>query len=86
MVYFTAIWYILWPFGTFCDILDIFFPRFGMLYQEKSGSPVRKMLSRKKDCNWIDAYYVCRKLIRVSEYLIRIAKEKARGRFLKSLS
>jgi hypothetical protein len=30
LVYFTAILYILWLFGTF--------PRFGMLYQEKSGS------------------------------------------------
>jgi hypothetical protein len=26
-----SIWYILWSFGIF--------PRFGMLYQEKSGSP-----------------------------------------------
>jgi hypothetical protein len=28
----VAIWYILWSF-------DIFFPRFGILYQEKSGNP-----------------------------------------------
>jgi hypothetical protein len=32
LVNFAAIWYILWLFG-------IFFPRFGMLYQEKSGNP-----------------------------------------------
>jgi hypothetical protein len=31
-MYFMAIWYILWPFG-------ICFPRFGMLYREKSGNP-----------------------------------------------
>jgi hypothetical protein len=38
LVYFTAIWYILWPFGTFLVIL-VYFSRFGMLYQEKSGNP-----------------------------------------------
>jgi hypothetical protein len=32
LVHFMAFWYFLWLFG-------IFFPRFGMLYQEKSGSP-----------------------------------------------
>jgi hypothetical protein len=31
MVYFVAIWNILWSFGIF--------PRFGILYREKSGSP-----------------------------------------------
>jgi hypothetical protein len=36
--YYAAIWYILWPFG---DVLVIWyiFPRFGILYQEKSGNP-----------------------------------------------
>jgi hypothetical protein len=38
VVYFVAIWYILWPFGIFCGHL-VYFSRFGMLYQEKSGSP-----------------------------------------------
>jgi hypothetical protein len=32
-----GIFYIL-PFGIFCGLLLIF-PRFGMLYQEKSGNP-----------------------------------------------
>jgi hypothetical protein len=46
LVYFMAIWSILWPFGLFCGHLVNFmviwyiFPRFGMLYQEKSGNPV----------------------------------------------
>jgi hypothetical protein len=35
LVYFTAIWYILLSFGTF-------FPRFGKLYQGKSGNPALK--------------------------------------------
>jgi hypothetical protein len=35
---FTAIWYTLWPFGIFIGDL-IYFSRFGMLYQEKSGNP-----------------------------------------------
>jgi hypothetical protein len=60
LVYFTAIWSILWPFwyiswqfgifcayifGIFCGLLVYFmfnwyiFPRFGLLYQEKSGNP-----------------------------------------------
>jgi hypothetical protein len=38
LVYFTAIWFMLWPFRIFCGHFGIFF-RFGMLYQEKSGSP-----------------------------------------------
>jgi hypothetical protein len=32
LVNFPAIWYILWP-------IDIFFPRVGILHQEKSGNP-----------------------------------------------
>jgi hypothetical protein len=51
LVYFPAIWYILWPFGIFCGHLVyfvaicyilyflVYFPQFGMLYQEKSGNP-----------------------------------------------
>jgi hypothetical protein len=35
---FPAIWYILYAFGIFCHFLVIFFARFGMLYQEKSGT------------------------------------------------
>jgi hypothetical protein len=35
--YFKAIWYIMWSFGTFI------FPRFGKLYQEKSGNPVLRL-------------------------------------------
>jgi hypothetical protein len=40
--YFTAIWYNfnLWPFGIVCGHLA-FFPRFGMMYQEKSGNPAQ---------------------------------------------
>jgi hypothetical protein len=37
-VYFTAIGNILWPFHIFCGHL-VYFPRFGILYQEKSGNP-----------------------------------------------
>jgi hypothetical protein len=36
--YFMAIWYILWPFGMSYGYL-VYFSRFGMLYQEKSGNP-----------------------------------------------
>jgi hypothetical protein len=36
LVYFVAIWYILWLFDTLRCIIS----RFGMLYQEKSGNPV----------------------------------------------
>jgi hypothetical protein len=45
LVYFMAIWYILWPFGIFCVhfvyfmVIWYIFPRFGTLYQEKSGNP-----------------------------------------------
>jgi hypothetical protein len=42
LVYFTAIWSILQPFGTFCGHLVFFiviFTRFGTLYEEKSGNP-----------------------------------------------
>jgi hypothetical protein len=44
--YFTVIWYILWPFGNVVVIWYIF-PRFGVLCQEKSGSPV----SEWADCS-----------------------------------
>jgi hypothetical protein len=49
LVYFVAIWYtyvvvilhILLPFGVFYGYL-VYFPRFGMFYQEKSGNPARE--------------------------------------------
>jgi hypothetical protein len=37
--YFTAIWYILLPFGIFHLVIWCIFPHFGMRYQEKSGNP-----------------------------------------------
>jgi hypothetical protein len=37
LVYFTAIWYILWPLGTFCGKLVCIFSRFGMLYTPKKN-------------------------------------------------
>jgi hypothetical protein len=37
-VYFTAKWYILWPFGTICGRSG-YVSHFGMLYLEKSGNP-----------------------------------------------
>jgi hypothetical protein len=46
LVYFMAIWSILRPFGIFCGrllyfmvICKVYFSRFGMLYQDKSGNP-----------------------------------------------
>jgi hypothetical protein len=38
LVYFTAMGNILWPLVNFVVIWYIF-PRFGILYQEKSGNP-----------------------------------------------
>jgi hypothetical protein len=49
LVYFVATWSNLRPLGIFCVHLVYFmviwyiFPRFGMLYQEKSGNLVLKM-------------------------------------------
>jgi hypothetical protein len=39
LMYFTAIWYILWPFGVFYCRLE-YFLRFGLLYQENVASLV----------------------------------------------
>jgi hypothetical protein len=39
LVYFTAIWYILWPFRI-CNLWYVYFSYFGMFCQEKSGNPV----------------------------------------------
>jgi hypothetical protein len=38
LVYFTAIWYMLWTLVMFCGNL-VYFSNFGTLYQEKSGDP-----------------------------------------------
>jgi hypothetical protein len=38
LVYFTAIWSSLWPFGIFDGYL-VYISRFGKLCQEKSGNP-----------------------------------------------
>jgi hypothetical protein len=42
----VVVWYILWSFGIFV-VAWFIFPRFGMLYQEKSGNPVA--LQRKQE-------------------------------------
>jgi hypothetical protein len=61
LVYFTAIWYILWPFGILCGpfvyfeaiwyryfiVIWCIFPRFGMLYKEKSCNPGSKVAERR---------------------------------------
>jgi hypothetical protein len=44
LVYFTVTGNILWPLGIFCGHL-VFSPRFGILYEEKSGNPVLDKLS-----------------------------------------
>jgi hypothetical protein len=38
LVYFTAIWYSLWPFGIL-GVIWYIFSRFGIFYLEKSGNP-----------------------------------------------
>jgi hypothetical protein len=48
-VYLVAIWYILWLFGQF-------FPRFGMLYQEKSGNPAPELLPLNAMIDFWGAY------------------------------
>jgi hypothetical protein len=40
LVYLQAIWYYLWPFGIFYGHL-VYFSRFGILHQEKSGNPAK---------------------------------------------
>jgi hypothetical protein len=42
LIHFMAIWSILRPFSKFCAFYYhlVYFSRFGMLYQEKSGNPV----------------------------------------------
>jgi hypothetical protein len=60
LVYFNAISYSLWHFV----VILVYFPRFGMLYQEKSGNPdvsamrtlcLPKSLKPAKTCNFIQA-------------------------------
>jgi hypothetical protein len=43
LVNFYGHWVYLWTFGIFCSNL-VYFSRFGMLFQEKSGNPVYKLL------------------------------------------
>jgi hypothetical protein len=38
LLYFVALWYILWHFGIFCGNL-VHFLRFDIVYHEKSGNP-----------------------------------------------
>jgi hypothetical protein len=51
-VYFLVIWYIVQPMGIFYvsaafDNFWYIFPRFGILYQEKSGNPAFSILNEK---------------------------------------
>jgi hypothetical protein len=45
LVYFMAIWYILWPFGIVYGYL-VYFSRLGLLYEGKYDSPALYVLSR----------------------------------------
>jgi hypothetical protein len=47
---------ILWPFDIFCGHL-VYFPRFGILYQEKSGNPALYRKSQLKTCSEIRRIY-----------------------------
>jgi hypothetical protein len=54
--YFTAIWYILWPFGNVV-VIWLYFSRFGILCLEKSGNPtVGKSQGSKHDVPNFDGY------------------------------
>jgi hypothetical protein len=46
LVFVLPIWYILRSFGIFVAML-VYFSQFGLLYQEKSGNPGRKIIKRK---------------------------------------
>jgi hypothetical protein len=50
------LWYILWPFDILSGNL-VYFPRFSMLYQEKSGNPGYQLWSRSTAC---EAYSLSR--------------------------
>jgi hypothetical protein len=47
LVYFMAIWYILWLFGNVVVIWYLF-PPFGILCQEKSGNPALTAVSKDR--------------------------------------
>jgi hypothetical protein len=49
LLYFKAIWDILWPFGIYCSHL-VYFSGFGIMYQDKSGNP--GLASSIADLNW----------------------------------
>jgi hypothetical protein len=49
--YFTDIWDVLWPFGTFC-VHMVHFPNFCIMYQEKSGNPVQNLFSIFEYWKW----------------------------------
>jgi hypothetical protein len=55
MVYFTAIGYALYPFGIFSGYL-VFFPVFGMFYQEKSGNPAQNSFLRMRGKDFGETY------------------------------
>jgi hypothetical protein len=49
--YFTDMWNIYSPFGTFCVYL-VHFPGLGIMHQEKSGNPVHKSKN-----NWKESFF-----------------------------
>jgi hypothetical protein len=42
LVYFTAIWFILWPFVFYGHL--VYLSRFGMLYLGRSGNPIPRII------------------------------------------
>jgi hypothetical protein len=47
LVHFTVFCFILWTFGTVCGYL-VYFSRFGIFYQEKSGNPDRNAAKKRR--------------------------------------
>jgi hypothetical protein len=74
LVYYSAIWYILWPSGIYCGHLVYFmvicFHRFGLLYQEKSGNPARKTVSIKHTKQFGRTFDIASKMTYESQRLL----------------
>jgi hypothetical protein len=62
LVYSLAIWISLWYFG-------IYFPRFGMLHQEKSGNPVSDATLRKTEVSFTNIGPFDHPTIRLSDLM-----------------
>jgi hypothetical protein len=83
-VYFTAKWYILWPFGTLCDHLVYFFPVLVSCTETNLATLCQKLQTKKIETGLICSLLRYNKLLTNINLFLQCSHCFTKGSFLKN--